>query len=148
MICNLFVRMRTHGEYMDNPACGVVVLSKPLLEILAKLDACAKAVRAADGFSVSFLCGFTVYDDAAIPDSGIWERIVAKLENREALIVWTNEPILWDERAVDTCLAISYGHDDVVFQCQGEYDSGSTESDPLALSDIQDYWKEQHVPGK
>lgn len=138
MICNMFLRMRTHGEYVDHPACGVVVLNRPLLDTLTRLDECAKAVYMVGGFSVSFLCGFTVYEDAAVPEDPYWGReVIAKLEDEDSLIIWTDKPIDWGERDSSVCLAVSYGKGNIVFQSLSEHGAGSIESDFIALSDIR-----------
>ncbi len=143
MICNMFLRMRTHGEYVDHPACGVVVLSKPLLDILTRLDECAKAVYMVGGFSVSFLCGFTVYDEANIPDKKYWQDIVDELVDKDAIPVWSTSILDWGERDSHVCLAVSYGKGNVVFQSHSEHGEGSTESDFIALSDIRK-WAQQN----
>ncbi len=148
MICNLFLRMRTHGEYADDPACGVVELNTALFALLTQLDVAAHTAKESGAFSVSFLCGFSVYDDSEIPDDPIWERIIARLEDHDPIVVWTEKSIPWTERASDVCLAISYGKGNIVFQSSNEYGGGCTESDFIAMSDLRDYWKEQYVPSK
>lgn len=141
MICNLFLKMRTRGEHVTDPACGIVTVSRPLLDKLTRLSECAQAVYAVGGFSVSFLCGFAVYDDADIPDDAIWQRIIDRLDDEEALVVWTAEPISWNKSFRDVCLATSYGRGNIVFQSTDDHGGGWAESDFVALSDIRKWVK-------